>query len=123
MLIQSCQHTPTEDRIAPYMDARRAEPPMPNIQHHNRPGAFIELRRPHSMLLMATVVGGQAERHLFTGIIAQSMRQAEGEIDMYEIFTQAAREMECRMPEQHPPLQSTLKKKLIIPMARDIMAM
>ena len=44
------------------MDARRAEPPMPNIQHHNRPGALIESRQPHSMLLMATVAGGQAER-------------------------------------------------------------
>ena len=121
-MIQSCQHIPVGHQTAPNRDARRAEPPAPNFQPDNLPGAHIELIRPHTILLLATVAGGQAERHLFTGIIAQSIRQVDGKKDFYEIFKQAAREMECERPEQHPLLQSTLKKELILPVERDNMA-
>ena len=75
----------------------------------------IHLQRPHTVLLLATVMGSVAYRGYFTGAIADQLKQADGKTDIYTMYLRAAGSM--RKPEQTPEFRSTMKKSLILPPA------
>mgnify|MGYP001800815500 FL=1 len=98
---------------SPEVDARRGKPPPPP----SCPDVIVELRRPHTLLLLSTVAGGEAERGVFTGAIAEVLSQtAKAEIDAYELFNGAVLITKEKCKEQTPELRSTLGKSLIIPL-------
>ena len=89
-------------------DARGGHPPTQ---------VTVELRRPHTLLLMSTVAGGGAKRGLFTGAIAAALRQSKAkQINVYEMFEKAVQRVEHESTEQTAEMRSTLKKSLIIPL-------
>ena len=75
----------------------------------------IHLQRPHTVLLLATVMGSVAYRGYFTGAIADQIKQSDGKTDIYTMYLRAAGSM--RKPEQTPEFRSTMKKALILPPA------
>ena len=99
---------------SPALDAKRGNPPPPPSYTDET----VELRRDHTLLLMATKAGGKAERGLFTGAIEEVLQQsADTEIDVYEMFTRAVLITKEKCKEQTPEMRSTLGKSLIIPLA------
>ena len=91
------------------MDARRGKPPEPPTIE----ARTVELRRPHTLLLMSTVAGGGAERGLFTGAIATALQQDKSE-EIYNTFRTAVQITEQECPGQTPVMYSTLKKSLVL---------
>ena len=75
----------------------------------------IHLQRPHTVLLLATVMGSVAYRGYFTGAIADQIKQADGKTDIYTMYLHAVESM--RKAEQTPEFRSTMKKTLILPPA------
>ena len=61
MLIQACQNFLRENQVLMHPNADPAEIYNPEDRRH------IVLRRPHTVLLLATVTGGQAIRGAYTG--------------------------------------------------------
>ena len=49
----------------------------------------IHLRRPHTVLLLANVMGSVAHRGYFTGAIADQIKQADGKTDIYTMYLHA----------------------------------
>ena len=91
------------------MDAVRGKPPEPPTME----ARTVELRRPHTLLLMSTVAGGGAERGLFTGAIATALQRDKGE-EIYNTFCTAVQITEQECPGQTPVMYSTLKKSLVL---------
>lgn len=114
-MIQTCQgdlgtgiHDQVKDAAQSNMssiDARRGADPLEMA---------IELRRPHTLLLVATLAGGTAERGLFTGAIAESLHNKSGAKDIYVIYREAVKIMARSRVAQKPILMSTLTKDLIL---------
>ena len=75
----------------------------------------IHLQRPHTVLLLATVMGSVAYRGYFTGAIADQIKQSDGKTDIYTMYLHAV-ESTCKA-EQTPEFRSTMKKALILPPA------
>lgn len=81
----------------------------------------IVLTRPNTVLLMATVTGGEAIRGAYTGAIAKQIRKADGKTDIHEMHTQAVNQMmkngkQAGSTHQIPEYRDTLMgKKLILP--------
>ena len=75
----------------------------------------IHLQRPHTVLLLATVMGSVAYRGYFTGAIGDQIKQADGKTDIYTMYLHAVESM-CKA-EQTPEFRSTMKKLLILPPA------
>ena len=69
---------------------------------------------------MASMPGGKAERGLFTGLLAESLRKADGIKTIQVMLEEAAIRVGRIMPSQTVEIRSTLKKSLIIPPARDL---
>ena len=91
------------------MDARRGNPlEPPTIEART-----VELRRPHTLLLMSTVAGGGAERGLFTGAIATALQRDKGE-EIYNTFRTGVQLTGRECPGQTPVMYSTLKKSLVL---------
>lgn len=82
-----------------------------------RDDSNIILTRENTLLLLATVTGGQASRGAFTGALAEQISHANGEGDIYKLYTQACQQMDKpEMPwgKQTPEMRSTLKTHLVI---------
>lgn len=81
----------------------------------------IVLMRPDTVLLMATVTGGEAIHRPYTGAIAEQIRKADGKTDIHEMHTQAVNQMmkngkQAGNTQQIPEYRDTLMgKKLILP--------
>ena len=83
--------------------------------HNNK---HIVLRRPHTVLLLATVTGGEAIRGAFTGALADQFRAADGKTDIYTMFNRAVNIMirndaACR--DQRPEMRITTDRNLVLP--------
>lgn len=79
--------------------------------------SHIVLRRPHTLLISASVLGGIARRNDFGGLLADEFRGLDGETDICNVYTRAVTKMRKREGyfDQQPLLMSTLNRKLILP--------
>ena len=115
LVVQACQmyrtsglSLPAEPQAGPStaIDANRANPPEQTR---------IDLKRPHSVMMLATVPGGAAVRGAFTGALADEISQADGKTDIHAIFTKASDAISSNSFAQQPVFRSTLRKKLVLP--------
>ena len=84
------------------------------------PVEHIVLRRPHTVLLLATLTGGLAIRGAFTGALADQIRAADGKTDIYRMFNSAADNMIRFNPaceNQRPEMRISTQKLLVLPPA------
>ena len=88
MVIKACQVFSTHG-IVPSQPSESdpATPSQVTDPHHNK---HIVLRRPHIMLLLATVTGGLAIRGAFTVALADQIRASDGKTVFYCMFNRAA---------------------------------
>lgn len=107
-MVQACQEyfTSTGSRGQQSYDAGRDNP---------QDSKHIVLDRPHSLLLMATIVGDRAERGSYTGALAKQISRADGKTTILEMETRARIEMMNENPQQTPEMRNTLKRSLILP--------
>ena len=81
----------------------------------------VQLTRPNTVLLSATVTGGKAERGVFTGAIANQIIDAKEGKYIYNIFIGACEQMKSS-GSQIPEFRSTLRKPLVLPAASECKA-
>ena len=117
MIVQACQVYTTHG-ITVQPEDYESDPATPShiIDPHNN--KHIVLRRPHTVLLLATVTGGEAIRGAFTGALADQFRAADGKTDIYTMFNRAVNIMirndaACR--DQRPEMRITTDKNLVLP--------
>ena len=117
VIIQACQkfHTPdtasAEPSTSSEHDARRTSP---------EDSKYVVLSRPHTLLLMSTVAGGDAVRGAFTGAIARQFAKADGRVTIDEMVNNAKIDMKKNEGDdykQTPESRNTLQKSLILPPA------
>ena len=115
--MQACQVFATHG-IAVQPEDYGSDPATPShiIDPHNN--KHILLRRPHTVLLLATVTGGIAIRGAFTGALADQIRAANGKTDIYTMFNRAVNRMirndaACR--DQRPEMRITTDRNLVLP--------
>ena len=99
----------SNNSFAQSTDARRGKPPEPPTIN----ARVVEMRRPHTLLLMSAVAGGGAERGAFMGAMATALRQNKSE-EIYNTFRTAVQLTGRICPAQTPKLESTLKKSLVL---------
>ena len=78
----------------------------------------VVLKRPHTLLLMSTVVGEMAVRGAFTGAMARQFAKADGKTTILEMVTNAVMDMkrnEGDPYDQSPESRNTLQKNLVLP--------
>ena len=87
--------------------------------HQSNHFTDIALKRPNSVLLLATVPEGVAFRSVFTGAIAECICKSDGMTDIYDMFLSASRKSQQVLSDddkiQIPKFESTLSKKLYLP--------
>ena len=113
MVVQACQIFTTHGVVTHQPEEYESDPATPShvIDPHNN--KHIVLRRPHTVLLLATVTGGLAIRGAFTGALADQIRAADGKTDIYTMFNRAVDNMNTH--EQRPEMRITTQKALILP--------
>ena len=78
----------------------------------------VVFKRPHTLLLMSTVIGKMAVRGAFTGAIARQFAKADGKTSIYEMWTNAVIDMKKNEGDPHdqsPEERNTLQKNRILP--------
>lgn len=102
MMIQACQTQPSArtDRSGDALVVDKAD------------SRHIVIQRPHTLLLMATIADRVAYRGAYITALVKQLRQADGNIDMQTMHTEAA---QCLGRIQTPEMRSTLKHPLILP--------
>ena len=74
----------------------------------------IVLKRPHTVLLLASMREGSAQRGAYTDAMAEEFKRADGQSDIADMHHRAVAEMAKQYGEdQTPEIRSTLKKKLV----------
>ena len=118
VVIQACQKdigepgaTSATDDPNQAFDPRVAKAPAVDL------GDVVELRRPHTVLLMSTVAGGDSLRGAFTGAIAETFHKVDGKSSIYTMFSKSKEKMSQLRAEQTFEMRTTLKKELILPPA------
>lgn len=122
VIIQACQSLrqpsarsrQSPDRTPP--DRSLVDANMTNPAHRGH----IELVRPHSVLLLASVMGGEAVRGALTSTLAYEFRESDGKRDILTMFTRAVARMKEGNPDceaQTPECRNTLQKHLVLPQA------
>ena len=106
MLLQACQG-------AHRRNLAESDPAVPTQMSDPHKDQHITLTRPNTVLLLATVRGGVAYRGVFTGAMADQFRSADGETNIYAMFTEAS----SKCSQQNPKFESTAKKRLVLPPA------
>ena len=104
-------HDPEDDESDPVTSSNVID------AHNNK---HIVLCRPHTVLLLATVTGGEAIRGAFTGALADQFRAADGQTAIYTMYNRAVEVMMQKEPAcsgQVPEWRSTFRKQLILPPA------
>ena len=120
MVIQACQVFSTYGVLpSQRSESDPATPSQVTDPHNNK---HIVLRRPHTVLLLATVTGGLAIRGAFTGALADQIRVSDGKTDIYCMFNRAVNSMirnepACVELDQIPEIRATTDKSLILPPA------
>ena len=112
-LIQACQAFECDTPAV-----QQEEHDMANACSSSDDYKQVVLTRPHSALLLSTVINGKAKRGAFTGAMAEQIRNADGRTDIHTIFNRAVLCMEMTNPDckqQVPEFRSTLRKPLIPP--------
>ena len=84
--------------------ARRCAPPPPPI----------DLTRPHTVLLMSTVIGGTAFRGAYTGELAHQFRHADGKTSISEMHYKAVQRMNGGREWQVPEIRGTLTRGSLV---------
>ena len=118
MVVQACQIFATHGVVTHQPEEYESDPATPShvIDPHNN--KHIVLRRPHTVLLLATVTGGLAIRGAFTGALADQIRAADGKTDIYTMFNRAVDNMirnDAACSDQVPEMRNTTRKSLILP--------
>ena len=118
MLIQACQRYSTDGVLPPpeYCLLEERDPAVTNAYSDSSSNTQIVLKRPHSVLLLATVSGGEAFRGAFTGAIAEELRSADGVKDIYKMFNDGTHKMNLGLL-QTPEFRCTTNKSLVVPEA------
>ena len=73
----------------------------------------ISLKRRHSVLLLATVEGGKAERGAYIKALSEQIEKSDGDTDIRTMHTIAVSDMSGS--HQVPEMRDTLDKRLIMP--------
>lgn len=79
---------------------------------------YVVLDRPHTLLLMSTIVGETSVRGAFTGAIARQFANADGKTTINDMVTNAVIDMkkdEDDGYDQAPESRNTLQKSLVLP--------
>lgn len=107
MIVQACQgYIPLESQSQPEVEGSQ------EIHRH------VVLTRPHTLLLMASVVGGSAYRGEFTGALAKQIAKADGKVTILEMVENSIIDMNRRKSKAHqqtPFFRNTLQRTLILP--------
>ena len=117
-VIQACQRS-TEGTEDPDADALIGFKECGVDAQVSEEFTHIALKRPNSVLLLATVPEGIAWRNAFTEAIADIICKSDGKTDVYDMFLMAYRRMQKlagKDKKQTPKFESTLNKKLYLPM-------
>ena len=115
MLVQAFQHTETTQREAP------ADTDMAMISS-SAADTHITLKRPHTVILQATLRGGYAKRGAYSNAIAEQFKQADGKTDVYKMHSGAVLSMRLKYGEdQIFQTTSTVKGKLLHPRSQSFM--
>ena len=111
VIIQACQHDISKPQTQAHasVDAEYAG--------SGKESKEIELKRPHTLLLMSTVAGGYATRGKFTGALSRQFAGADGVRPIEEMVTSSIRGMKQTGISQNPEQRNTLQKRLILPQA------
>ena len=103
VMIQACQ------RSSPQTDSQREDAETVSSSD----GGHVVLRRPHTLLLMATMSGRVAYRGEYTSAFAAQLRNAAvGEADVIRMHTNAVQGLRR---DQQPEMRSTLRHHLVLP--------
>ena len=116
VLIQACQEfasirvsLPEDKPLIELNDAGRGNP---------EESKHIVLERPHTLLLLSSVVGGRALRGAYTGAFTKQLCEADGTLEIEQMQSRAR----IYMQEHHkgsstqiPEMRSTLMKALRLP--------
>ena len=121
MVIQACQLSPLDGM---YVTAQQGDEsldaPVPHRTEDPHYNKHIVLTRPHTILMLATVTGGEAIRGAFTGALAHQILESDGKIDIGIVFDKAVRKMKKDEPlcsNQWPELRKVTDKSLFLPPA------
>ena len=84
------------------------------------------LKRPHSIMCVATVAGGSAERGLLIGHLAKKLCESDSTTEFETLLRKAIQNMCLLEWNQVPEIRNTLTKRLILPpthhnRSRDVM--
>ena len=94
MVIQACQVFSTYGVVPSQpSESDPATPSQVTDPHNNK---HIVLRRPHTVLLLATVTGGLAIRGAFTGALADQIRVSDGKTVIYLTVKARGTEKVCK---------------------------
>ena len=74
----------------------------------------IDLTRPHTVLLMSTVIGGTAFRGAYTGELAYQLRHADGKTSIAEMHDKAVQKMNGGREWQVPEYRSSLTRGSLV---------
>ena len=84
----------------------------PNTRAHR----CIQLKRPHTLLLMSTINGRTSLRGAYTGELAHQFRQADGKTSVTEMHYKAVQRMNGGYEWQVPEVRGTLiRGSLVFP--------
>lgn len=119
MVIQACQQLATHG-VVPTIPSEEADPAVPSQAADRHVNKHIVLTRPHTILTLSTVMGGEAIRGAFTGALAKQISTADGLTDINTMFNRAVDEMQRTEPmcvKQWPEIRHVTNKKLVLPPA------
>ena len=116
MLIQACQ------RCGPRATAVNVDPSQPTPLSDPQRYQHITLTRKHTVLILASVRGGNAVRRKFIQAFGYELKCADGQKDICEMFHRAADKIdnddECMEVRQCPEMRETITKALVLPAAK-----
>ena len=119
MVIQACQQPLTHGVVPATAVTTAADPAIPSqvtgARHDNK---HIVLTRPHTVLMLSTMLGGEAIRGAFTGALGAEICLADGVKDINSMFNNAVHRMQRDDPlcvNQWPEIRHITSKNLILP--------
>ena len=74
----------------------------------------FDIRYPDTMVMIATVNGGKAERNVMIPLLAKHLRECEEDEDLYEVFVRTNRDVVGENSCQVSEFRSTLRYKLCL---------
>ena len=99
-------------------EEHESDPALPSQTTDPHLNKHVVLTRPHTVLVLSTVTGGEAIRGAFTGAIADQIRKSDGNTSISDLFDRAVGNMKKSEPmcaDQWPEMRKVTDKILMLP--------